>query len=55
MKKYIQPKAIIRNIQLQSLMAGSLGDVKDEWDPTKTLKSKQNRSFYDDMDDDMEF
>lgn len=51
MKKYIKPAIIARNITLTTIMAGSIGDTKGEYDGTLPLKSKGASSFEDDEDD----
>lgn len=51
MKKYIKPAIIARNITLTSIMAGSIGDTKGEYDGTLPLKSKGASSFDDEEDE----
>ena len=49
MKKYIKPAIIARNITLTTIMAGSVDDVKGEYNGTLPLKSKgASASFEDD-------
>lgn len=56
MKKYIKPAIIARNITLTTIIAGSVGDVKGEYNGTLPLKSKgASASFEDDEFEEEEF
>lgn len=48
MKKYIKPAIKTAIITLPSIMAGSVEDVKGEYDGTLPLKSKNNISNFED-------